>query len=410
MKLNGYVHFSGTKDIGIKHQPDQIKNLVEEARDHIIDVSHFIHSTPELGKEEFKSSQKLCDELKALGYEVTKGVGLLETAFVAKRGSSSGPVVAILAEYDALPGIGHGCGHNIIAATAYGVATGFADIIDVLEGQIRIIGTPAEENGGGKIELLKEGIFDDVDFALMVHPDTKNMVQRGGMAFVGLSIAYQGKRAHSAVPEEGINALKALIHTFTGFDALLGECPQGVNVHGIITNGGEAANIIPEYASAEFSIRGHRLHDLKIVKEKMLQVIKASEVLTGATASYTFDPPYAERYPNHTMGEAFKEAMEEMGEVVVYPEKNVKYGSSDIGNLSLKLPVIHAYVKIGEGVDAHTKAFTEASISPEADDMLIKASKALAVVTYRLFTDSSFRFSVKEEFEKTVPDYRDFRF
>ena len=392
---------------------ERIKAHIESSKNEIVEVSHGVHGMPELGFMEHKTSAYLCDFLERQGYRVERGLGPFETAFRAKIGNPhSGAKVAVLAEYDALPVIGHGCGHNIIAAVACGVAKGFEKAFEDggLCGELTIIGTPAEETGGGKIELLNIGVFDDVDFVMMVHPGSVNMVKRGGTALVELDIAYEGRRAHSSSPENGINALKALIHTFNGIDLLQNEFPLGININGIIKEGGEASNIIPARASAEFIIRGPRLLDLKSVKQKLENVIKASEALTGAKATYAFKLPYAERYSNPIMDERFKEIMESMGQVVHYPDPSAKLGSSDIGNVSLVRPSIHPYIKIGDDLRAHTQSFTDAAISSAADEMVITASKALAELVFDILTEADFRKEIEEAFKAQVPDYTGFVF
>jgi amidohydrolase len=392
---------------------NKIKAHIEANKLEILEVSHMVHGMPELGFQEYRTSAYLCDYLKRLGFSVECGLGPFETAFKARLGNpNSGVRVAVLAEYDALPNIGHGCGHNIISAVACGVAKGFEQALKegLLDGELIIMGTPAEETGGGKIELLNNGSFDDVDFVMMVHPGSENMVMRGGTALVELEIAYEGKRAHSSSPENGINALKALIHTFNGIDMIQNEFPLGININGIIREGGEASNIIPARASGEFIIRALRLLDLQAVKHKLIKVIKASEALTGAKAVYKFKLPYAERYPNQVMDDRFKTIMESSGQVVHYPNPSAKLGSSDIGNVSLAKPSIHPYIKIGDDLRAHTRSFTEAAVSAQADDMVITASKAMAELVYAIFTEPDFRTRINKAFKEQVPDYSNFIF
>jgi len=392
---------------------NKIKAHIEANKLEILEVSHKVHGMPELGFQEYRTSAFLCDYLKQLGFRVECGLGPFETAFKARLGNpDSGVRVAVLAEYDALPNIGHGCGHNIISAVACGVAKGFELALKegLFDGELIIMGTPAEETGGGKIELLNNGAFNDVDFVMMVHPGSTNMVMRGGTALVELEIAYEGKRAHSSSPENGINALKALIHTFNGIDMIQNEFPLGININGIIKEGGEASNIIPSRASGEFIIRALRLMDLQAVKHKLIKVIKASETLTGAKAVYEFKLPYAERYPNQVMDERFKTIMESSGQVVHYPNPSAKLGSSDIGNVSLVKPSIHPYIKIGDDLRAHTRSFTEAAVSAQADDMVITASKAMAELVYAIFTEPDFRTRINEAFKAQVPDYSNFIF
>ncbi|MBN2797353.1 MAG: M20 family metallopeptidase [Clostridia bacterium] len=392
---------------------NKIKENINQHKEDILRISHRIHDYAELGFEEHQSSALICEYLEELGYKVQRGVEELKTAFIARKGNENSNIkIAILAEYDALPGIGHGCGHNIIAAVATGVASGFEHVLsdDLENAELLIIGTPAEESGGGKIELLNRGVFDEVDYVMMVHPSAVNMVGRGGTALVELNVEFKGKRAHSSAPEEGINALKALIHTFNGIDAIQSELPLGININGVIKNGGEASNIIPEVASAEFIIRGLTLKDLKKAKQKIIQVLKASEMLSGAKVSYDFELPYAERYPNPIMAEKFKKIMEDEGHVVLYPEKNVKLGSSDIGNISLYKPSIHPYIKIGDHLKGHTLDFMEKSRSETADEMILTAAKALGTLTYEIFINEDFRKEIKDAFMKQVPDYTGFEF
>ena len=194
--------------------------------------------------------------LKSHGFIIEKGIGGLETAFRAEyNGKGKGPTIAYLAEYDALPGIGHGCGHNLIATMAVGAAIGLKEVATHIDGRIVVLGTPAEESGGGKIIMLNEGCFDDVDYALMMHPCVNNMICRGGLAVRTMTVEYYGKSVHSSYPEGGINALQAVIQTFNMIDQFRALFPLKTNINGIITDGGKASNIIPDYASCEFAVR-----------------------------------------------------------------------------------------------------------------------------------------------------------
>jgi amidohydrolase len=346
----------------------------------------------------------LADTLEKYEFSVERGVGSLDTAFKAvSRGKTGYPTVAFLAEYDALPGIGHGCGHNLIGPSSLLAAVALSKVLNEIEGNIVVIGTPAEEAGGGKIILLDKGVFDDVNYSIMAHPSTINQVCRGGRAITDINIEFFGKSAHSSAPENGINALKAVINTFIGIDQLSQTFPEGVNTNGIILNGGEADNIIPEYASCQFSVRAKTRKDLLIVLEKINEIVKSSEILTGASSKITTEIIYAERYPNMAMELKYKEYMEYLGEKVEAANPWGKYGSSDIGNISLKMPVIHSYFKImEEPVNAHSKDFAEMTTKDAAFEGMIKSAKALAMLGADLLTDKPFRDKVDIEYEMEV--------
>jgi amidohydrolase len=383
---------------------DRLISKVDEYRDEMIHISKCIYNYSELSFNEYKSSKLLADTLESYGFSVERGLGSLDTAFKAVfRGKKGYPTVAFLAEYDALPGIGHGCGHNLIGPSSLFAAAALSKVLGDAEGDIVVMGTPAEETGGGKIILLDEGAFDDVNYSIMAHPSSINQVCRGGRAITDINIEFFGKSAHSSAPENGINALKAVINTFIGIDQLSQTFPEGVNTNGIILNGGEADNIIPEYASCQFSVRAKTRKDLLIVLEKINEIVKSSEILTGASSKITTEIIYAERYPNMAMELKYKEYMEYLGEKVEAANPWGKYGSSDIGNISLKMPVIHSYFKImEEPVNAHSKDFAEMTTKDAAFEGMIKSAKALAMLGADLLTDKPFRDKVDIEYEMEV--------
>lgn len=377
---------------------------VEEYKEEIIALSRKLHEYSELSLEEFKSSKLLADLLESHGFSVQRGVGPLNTAFKAVyKGKKDYPSVAFLAEYDALPGVGHGCGHNLIAPSSVFAAIALAQVLKEPEGNIVVMGTPAEETGGGKIILLEEGAFDDINYSIMAHPSSINQVGRGGRAITSIHIEYFGKSAHSSAPENGINALRAVINTFIGIDQISQTFPEGISTNGIILNGGEADNIIPEYAKCQFSVRAKRRDELLIALEKIKEVIKSSEILTGAKAKVFVEPVYAERYPNMTMELKYKEYMEQLGEKVEVAPPTGKYGSSDIGNVSLKMPIIHTYFKImEEPVNSHSREFAALTLRDAATSGMIKSTKALAMLGADLLQDESFRSKVDSEFIDNV--------
>lgn len=386
---------------------EAIEKIVEEISNEIVDLAKYIHANPELSLEEYKSSQKCIELLEKHGFEVKKNAGGLDTAFKAryKGGLGSKVKVAFLAEYDALNNIGHGCGHNLIAAVAVGSGIALSKIADKIDGDIIVMGTPAEEGGGGgKIVLLDNGEFDDVDYGLMLHPSTENLIGRGGRSTMKFDITFHGKTCHSSAQENGIDALNAMIQLFNGINSVRQLLPINSNIHGYITEGGVATNIVADRASAKFSIRAMTTSDGDLIKDHLERVIKSVELLTMAKAEYKIEHGYAERYPNSVMEEEFKTNYESYDEEVARSPSLGKFGSSDIGNVSLKLPIIHSYFKIADDeINAHSVEFTQASNSNYAYEQTIKAIKSLALTGYRVFTDEEFRYKIDKEFEETVP-------
>ncbi|NLW42845.1 MAG: M20 family metallopeptidase [Tissierellia bacterium] len=389
---------------------DKIFNEVDNIKGELLQLSKDIHENPELSFGEYKSSGFIKELLRKHDFEIEDNSGGMETAFKARyKGKKAGPRVAFLAEYDALPEIGHACGHNLIAMVSAGAAIALSKFMDEIPGEIVLMGTPAEEGGGGKVLLIESGDFGDIDYSLMTHPSTENLVHRGGLAISSVGLKFYGVSAHSAAPEFGINALQAVIQTFNNIDTMRGLFPTGTNINGIIIKGGTASNIIPDYAESHFTIRARTLGDLKIVVKHFKNIVESVEKLTGARGELDIGKPYAERYPNLIMGEAFKRHMEAQGEEVNYPDPNKKVGSSDIGNVSLLMPAIHEYFKItDENINSHAIEFTEAAISEYAQEMGIKAAKSLASVGYEILTDEEFRNEIDEEFKNTVPKYGSF--
>jgi len=386
---------------------EKVQQVIDTKKEELIQLSHEIHAHPEIAYEERISSQLICALLEKNGYHVSNGYGGLETAFYAQAvGKQSRPNIAILAEYDALKGIGHGCGHNIIATCAAGAFLGVASVIEELYGSVCILGTPAEEGGGGKITMLENGAFDDVDFAMMIHPTSgNNLILRGGRAAVSMKVAFQGKGAHSSDPSRGINALNALIEVFNGINVMRPLMPVGANVNGIITEGGVAANIIPDHTQGVFSIRGDTLRDLEKIIGILKDCVASAERLTGAKAEIKLGRCYAERYPNKPMGEAFKANIESLGEKVYYPDPKKQYGSSDIGNVSIRMPAIHEYLSIApEGVNAHTKEFAECALSQRADEVCLLGAKGLAMTAIDLLTNADLRKQALDSHSLQVPE------
>jgi amidohydrolase len=382
---------------------------VENIRSEMLALSRNIHDNPELAFEEFKSAGFIKAMLERHGFTIEDKIGGLDTAFKGTFvGAGDGPTVAFLAEYDALPDVGHGCGHNLIAAVSVGAAAALSKRMKDMGGTLVLMGTPAEERGGGKIILLEKGAFKGIDYALMTHPSTENMVNRGGLATTSVHLAFRGRAAHSAAPENGINALQAVIQTLNLLDSVRVQMPLKATTNAIITHGGAASNIIPDYARCELCVRAATVADLKTVLAMLQKIVSTVESLTGAQADYRNTLLYAERYSNLAIDEVFKKYLEQLGETVEYPDPTAKVGSSDIGNVSLVMPAIHAYFKIADDtVNAHSKDFAAAAISDYAHDMTVKAAKALSCTAYEILSDQDLRSRIKKEFDEKVPREHD---
>ena len=382
------------KDKAIAHI-DEIRNLV-------IDVSKKMFENPEVAFKEFKASRRLADELEKAGFAVELGVAGLETAIRAVHpAESDGPSVAILAEYDALPEIGHACGHNLIGGAALGACLALGRIKEDLPGTLIFLGTPAEEDIGGKIAMVEAGVFRDVDAAMMFHPSPGyTVVGRQGLALTEVKIEFHGKSAHAAAsPEKGINALDAIIQTFNGINALRQHIKSTSRIHGVITHGGVKPNIIPDYAAADFYVRAPDDGYCAELVKKLENCAKGAASATGANLNFKIiEPSYQSRKMNKAMGEAFVKNLEIIGEPLTdLPEGSG--GSSDIGNVSQVVPAIHPYISICDAsVAGHSKGFAEASISERGREAMIAAAKALAMTAIDLFTDSDLMERVRTEF------------
>lgn len=358
-----------------------------------------IHANPELSFEEVNSAAALIAPLRAAGFEIEEELGGLPTAFRAIYDSGKpGPVIALLAEYDALVNLGHACGHNLIGTASVTAALALKQVSQFLTGRLEVIGTPAEEEGGGKIILSDKGIFDDADAVMMFHPRDKTMVVRGGLACVDAVFKFYGKAAHAAsAPQNGISALDAVIHTFNGINALRQLFTDDVRVHGIITDGGSATNIVPAYSEAKFLMRADTVKGLAAVKQKVFDAARGAALMTGARLEIEEGLTYAERNNNLTLAGFFQQNLEAIGVEVVPPPLKGGIGSSDIGNVSQITAAIHPYIRIGD-VLPHTPEFAVAAGSEAGLQGMLQAAKALAMTALDLCQDDTKLRAVREEF------------
>jgi amidohydrolase len=368
------------------------RERVEQARDELVALSHRIHANPELGFEEEQACAWLCELLEGGGLEVERGVGDLPTAFAARAGS--GPLhVVVCAEYDALPAVGHACGHNVIAAMAAGAGLALARVADDAGLRVTVLGTPAEEGGGGKILLLQRGAFDGAHAAMMVHPSPHEQAEMPIIAVDHMHVAYTGKEAHaSAYPFLGVNAADALVVAQTAIGLLRQHLRSGDRVHGIVTKGGDAANIIPAHTEGAWMVRAETLDQLQQVRDKVVRCFEAGALATGATLELTEDPnPYSEMRHDRDLSSLYQRNAEALGRSFV-DHSDRGAGSTDMGNISLALPSIHPTI----GIDAlpavnHQPEFTAKCATPAADQAVFDGAVAMAWTAIDAATDQMLR-------------------
>lgn len=374
---------------------------IDSRKEEITGIAHRIHGHPELGLQEFFASELLCGFLEAEGFAVKKGLAGLETSFRADYDSGiPGPRIALIAEYDALPGIGHGCGHNIIGACAVGAAAALAKQLPQIGGSICVIGAPAEETIGGKINLLDDGVFDDCAYAMMVHPCAgEGVVGRTGLACCDLTFSYYGQAAHSASEHTGVNALTALINTFNNISAIRASFKPGQRVNGIVVNGGEASNVIPGFAKAAFCVRANTLVELRELNQRVINCAMAGGLSVGVEVQYETGPLFAERYSNHRMDEVYKENMEAIGVALHFPGPGETEGSSDIGNVSLRMPTVHEYTSVTpQRMNIHTAEFAAVCGGEGGDIGCINGAKGLAMLACDILCNPQLRAEIQEEY------------
>jgi amidohydrolase len=381
---------------------DHIAATVDRLGDELESLSHRIHDNPELGYHEVKAAGWLTEFLAGQGFKVERGVAGVDTAFRATIETGDGPVIAILCEYDALPAIGHACGHNVIATAGVGAGAALAAVRDQLPaGRVHVIGTPAEEGGGGKVRLLRGGVFRDVDAAMMVHGWDRWVPHQDLLGVVRVGFEFTGKAAHaSADPWEGVNALDGVIQTFNNVGMLRQQIRPDARIHGIVTSGGAAPNIIPEFAAAMFYVRAAALDYLQALQARVIACAEGAARATGTTLKVNLnDNTYEPMKRNQTLADAFRVNMRRVG-VAESPELRERLGSSDVGNVSQVIPTIQPYVKIApDGTPWHSRAFAEAAASPLARAGLIAAAKVMAMTTLDLLSDPALLEGARRDFQ-----------
>ncbi|MEX0801164.1 MAG: M20 family metallopeptidase [Dehalococcoidia bacterium] len=386
--------------------PDELKRRViaevDRRRDELIALSLKIHANPEIAFQERQAAAWLSDYLEAEGFALERGICQIETAFRASCGDGE-PVVAILAEYDALPGVGHGCGHNIIAAasTAAGLAT--KAVLGDTGGTLKVIGTPAEEAAGGKVYMVARGAFDGLAAAMMVHPGNRNTSLGYALACLELNVEFHGKAAHAAArPDAGVNALDAMVAAFVNIGLLRQQLRDSARVHGIITDGGQAVNVIPHHTAASLLVRSDDdAYMDDVLKPSVLACFQAAAQASGCELDYHWgeESRYKTLRTNPALAAAYRANVEALGREVMEPDSNRSMGSTDMGNVSAIVPSIHPAIAVAPpDVPIHTVDFREMAATEAGHAALLDSAKALAMTAVDVLTDADLRKRMQREF------------
>ena len=383
---------------------NNINQEIEQLRESFYKISQFIGENPELGHEEFKAAKILSEELQKHDFQVQLGTAGLPTAFEAVYDSGMpGPTIGFMAEYDALPELGHACGHNLIGTMAIAAGIGLSKVLKNCGGKIYVYGTPAEETRGGKVTMAEQGIFNHLDVAMMVHPYHRHEKSGSSLAMDAIQFEFFGKAAHAAAsPHEGNNALDAVIQTFNSINALRQHVTSDVRIHGIIPEGGKAANIVPDHAIAQFYVRAANRSYLNEVVEKVKACAQAAALATGAkldTSFYEFS--YDDMRTNEALSTTFTDNLVQLGIQEASIHEKGSGGSLDMGNVSHVVPSIHPYIKIcNEPYACHTHEFREAAMSDQGFEGLLLAAKCMANTAYDIMTKPELLSTIKDEFQK----------
>lgn len=394
-------------------QLELIKTFITRKLATYQEIALDIHAHPEVSNYEFYSSEALVKQLKAEGFSVDYGVASHRTGFDARyKAKKKGPTICFLAEYDALPGIGHACGHNLFGTTSVLAASALKEIIEEIGGEIRVYGTPGEEggeNGSAKGSFVREGFFDDVDIAICVHPGTYYSKSAPSLANDPVDIKFYGRAAHAAAaPEKGINALDAIIQVYNSINALREHLPSDVKIHGVITNGGVAANVVPEFASARFYLRAATRPTLNEVYEKIENIVKGAALQTGCTYEFGL---FQNSVDNTVLTPLFDEVFFKHVSKMNIPQKDIytetdtgiSLGSTDVGNVSQVIPTIQPTVSISdEYIAGHSIEFKEASKSPKGLESIAIGAELLARTARELIIDPKLLDLIKEEHQENL--------
>lgn len=383
----------------VKARADQV---VEDHAPVLLAASRQLHAEPELAYEEHRAHDLLTEILDDAGLAVTRHAYDLETAFEARAGGD-GPTVAVLCEYDALPGIGHACGHNVIGTAGVGAGIAAAALADELGGRVVVLGTPAEEGGGGKVLMAKRGAFEGVDAAMMIHPAGLDLPRFGAIAIQQLEATYRGRAAHAAAaPHVGRNALDAAVLGYVNVGALRQHIRPDERVHGIITDGGQAPNVVPERAASTWYVRSPTTKGLARLKERVLACLQAGADAAGCELEARWiDPGYADMVDNEVIVDRYRDNMGRLGRTLADPDAvGSIVGSTDMGNISHIVPSIHPMIATAPpNVAIHTADFARFAGGSDGDRAVIDGAKAMAATVIDLWTDPAVLDAARAEFD-----------
>lgn len=387
---------------------ERTKEIVADLAPELKKLALDIHDNPEMGRKEFQACKWQMDLLQKYGFETEGGFCDIETSYKAVyKGTKPGPKLAMLAEYDALPEIGHACGHNLIAMISVGAGIAIREFVDKYGGEIHVIGTPAEETQGAKVEMSQKGAFKEYDAAMMAHPFEENGSSINTMAVYARRFEFFGKTAHaSAAPHEGINALDAMINFFNLVNALRQQTQPDARLHGVILNGGVAPNIIPDYTEALFYVRGNKVAYVEELLEKVIACAEGAAKGTGCTYKVSkAEEDFKDTDSNMVLSNLACDQYEKLGHKIYRMGNSVMPGSSDLGDVSYECPAIQLMCGMGPLEDgghygAHTVEFEKKACSPEALENGLEFVKAFTMTAVELLTDPSHLAAVKEEFER----------
>jgi amidohydrolase len=391
---------SVTSQRDIPSLKQRVQAEVDRLTPDLLATSRFLHANPELAHEEHKAAEHLTNIAAQHGFAVTRGLAGLPTAFVARTGAGS-PRIAFLAEYDALPGLGHACGHNLIGTASLGAALAVKAVLNLAPGEILLVGCPAEEKVGGKIPLVESGIFAGTDAAMLVHPSNRTEMVKLALGMRELTVEFFGKASHAAAsPEKGINALDAVVLAYNGVSVLRQQVRTDARIHGIITHGGQAPNIIPDYAAARFYVRALDLPYLEELNRRVVACFEAAAQATGCRAKVTSaGKDYHPYKPVYSLAELFQRNLESLGESVDQGPVDKELGSTDVGNVSQVVPTIQPMLQISSReVTCHMAAFAEAAISEAGHRGMLLSAKAMAMTAVDLLADAAALGRVAAEF------------
>lgn len=379
-----------------------LKQALIYIQDDLIKISDHLYENPELGDEEYESMKLLTKYLQSHDFKVETGIVNRPTAFRAEfKSKKPGPTIAYLAEYDALPGVGHGCGHNMIGTMSVGAGIILSKLIQKIGGTVVVLGTPAEETNGAKVPMSAAGIFNDIDVAMILHPNHESCESGDSLAMDAIQFKYTGKSSHAAAsPEAGINALDGVIQLFNGINALREHVSSDVRMHGVISEGGLAANVVPDLAIAQFYIRAKERAYLNKVVEKVTNIANGAALMTGATLEISnYELSYDNMVTNQELSKAFTKNLKQVSKHPVHPPK-LDFGSIDMGDVSHVVPAIHPYISLNKpSLIAHTKEFADQTITEDGHEAIIDGILSLAQTGYDVITDKQLFEKIQSEFQ-----------